>query len=74
MHLVVEVTYSFLNWFRKLLVRFEKKTDNYFTSIHFARIVIVNQLERCQKKCYQSKDSLDAFFGEIFLINSRNVR
>lgn len=38
---VVEVTHSFLNRFRKLLVRFEKKADNYLALIHFACAVIV---------------------------------
>jgi len=38
---VVEVTHSFLNRFRKLLVRFEKKADNYIALVHFAFAVIV---------------------------------
>ena len=38
---VVEVTHSFLNRFRKLLVRFEKKADNYLALVHFAFAVIV---------------------------------
>ncbi len=38
---VVEVTHSFLNRFRKLLVRFEKKADNYLALLHFACAVIV---------------------------------
>jgi len=38
---VVEITDSFLNIFSKLLVRFKKKTDNYFASLHFACPVIV---------------------------------
>jgi len=38
---VVEVTHSFLNRFRKLLVRFEKKSNNYLALIHFACAVIV---------------------------------
>ncbi len=38
---VVEVTHSFLNRFRKLLVRFEKKAENYLALIHFACAVIV---------------------------------
>lgn len=38
---VVEVTHSFFNRFRKLLVRFEKKADNYLALIHFACAVIV---------------------------------
>ena len=38
---VVEVTYSFFNRFRKLLVRFEKKTANYLALLHFACAIIV---------------------------------
>lgn len=38
---VVEVTHSFFNRFRKLLVRFEKKTSNYLALIHFSCAVIV---------------------------------
>ncbi len=38
---VVEVTHSFLNRFRKLLVRFEKKAQNYLALIHFACAIIV---------------------------------
>ena len=38
---VVEVTHSFFNRFRKLLVRFEKKSSNYLALIHFACAVIV---------------------------------
>ena len=38
---VVEVTHFFFNRFRKLLVRFEKKADNYLSLIHFACAVIV---------------------------------
>ena len=38
---VVEVTHSFFNRFRKLLVRFEKKAANYLALIHFACAVIV---------------------------------
>ena len=38
---VVEVTHSFLNRFRKLLVRFEKKAANYLALIHFAFAFIV---------------------------------
>ena len=38
---VVEVTHSFLNRFRKLLVRFEKKSANYLALIQFACAVIV---------------------------------
>jgi len=37
----MEVTHSFLNHFCKLLVRFEKKADNYLALIHFAFAVIV---------------------------------
>ena len=38
---VVEVTHSFFNRFRKLLVRFEKKTSSYLALIQFACAVIV---------------------------------
>ncbi len=38
---VVEVTHSFFNRFRKLLVRFEKKAANYLALIQFACSVIV---------------------------------
>jgi putative transposase len=38
---VVEVTASWLNRFRKLLVRFEKKADNYLALLHFACALIV---------------------------------
>ena len=38
---VVEVTHSFFNRFRKLLVRFEKKAQNYLALIHFACSIIV---------------------------------
>ncbi len=38
---VVEVTHSFLNRFRKLLVRFEKKAANYLALIQFACAIIV---------------------------------
>ncbi len=38
---VVEVTHSFFNRFRKLLVRFEKKADLYLALIHFSCAVIV---------------------------------
>jgi len=38
---VVEVTHSFFNHFRKLLVRFEKKVANYLTLVHFASAIIV---------------------------------
>lgn len=38
---VVEVTHSFFNRFRKLLVRFEKKENNYLALIHFACAIIV---------------------------------
>ena len=38
---VVEALHSFLNRFRKLLVRFEKKAVNYLALIHFACAVIV---------------------------------
>lgn len=38
---VVEVTHSFLNRFRKLLVRFEKKSVNYLALVQFACAIIV---------------------------------
>ena len=38
---VVEVTHSFFNRFRKLLVRFEKKAANYLALVQFACAVIV---------------------------------
>lgn len=38
---VVEVTHSFLNRFRKLLVRFEKKSVNYLALVQFACSIIV---------------------------------
>jgi len=38
---VVEVTHSFFNRFRKLLVRFEKKAANYMALLHLACAVIV---------------------------------
>lgn len=38
---VVEVTHSFFNRFRKLLVRYEKKAANYMALLHFACAVIV---------------------------------
>ena len=38
---VVEVSHSFLNRFRKLLVRFEKSDDSYLGLIHFAFAIIV---------------------------------
>ena len=38
---VVEVTHSFFNRFRKLLVRYEKKAKNYLALIHFACAIIV---------------------------------
>lgn len=38
---VVEVTHSFFNRFRKLLVRFEKKAENYLGLLHFACAIIV---------------------------------
>lgn len=38
---VVEVTHSFFNRFRKLLVRFEKKASNYLALIQFACAIIV---------------------------------
>ena len=38
---VVEVTHSFFNRFRKLLVRYEKKAVNYLALVQFACAVIV---------------------------------
>jgi putative transposase len=38
---VVEVFFSWLNRFRKLLVRFEKKAQNYEALLHFACALIV---------------------------------
>ena len=38
---VVEVTHSFFNRFRKLLVRFEKKAANYLFLLQFACAIIV---------------------------------
>lgn len=38
---VVEVVHSFMNRFRKLLVRYEKKAANYLALVHFACAIIV---------------------------------
>lgn len=38
---VVEVTFSWFNRFRKLLVRWEKKEENYLALLHFACAIIV---------------------------------
>jgi putative transposase len=38
---VVEVCHSWLNRFRKLLVRYEKKDGNYLALLHFACAVII---------------------------------
>ena len=38
---VVEVCHSWINRFRKLLVRFEKKADNYLALVQFACALIV---------------------------------
>ena len=38
---VIEVLHSHMNRFRKLLVRYEKKANNYLALIHFACAVIV---------------------------------
>ena len=38
---VVEVTHSWFNRFRKLLVRFEKKTKSYLALLHLAAAIIV---------------------------------
>lgn len=38
---MVEVTHSFFNHFRKPLVRFEKKSANYLTLIHFTYAIVV---------------------------------
>ena len=37
---VVEVSHSWFNRFRKLLVRFEKKTSSYLALLHFAAAII----------------------------------
>jgi putative transposase len=37
---VVERTASWLNGYRKLLVRFEKKTDNYQALLHLACVLM----------------------------------
>lgn len=42
---VVEVTHSWLNRFRRLLVRWEKKKANYLSMLHFACAII------CWRKC-----------------------
>lgn len=41
---VVERTHSWLNRFRKLLIRWEKKSDNYLALMHFACAIIVYRL------------------------------
>jgi transposase len=38
---VVEACHSWLNRFRKLLVRYEKKKDNYLALLHFACAIIL---------------------------------
>lgn len=38
---VVEVTFSWLNRFRRLLVRWEKKKQNHLALVHFACAIIV---------------------------------
>ena len=38
---VAEVTHSFMNRFRKLLVRYEKKAENYLALVEFACAIIV---------------------------------
>jgi transposase len=38
---VVEVTFSWFNRFRKLLIRWEKKERNYLALLHFACAIIV---------------------------------
>ena len=38
---VVEVCHSWLNRFRKLLVRYEKKTCNYLALLHLACAIII---------------------------------
>ena len=40
---VVEVTHSFFNRFRKLLVRYEKKNTNYLALVQFACAFIANR-------------------------------
>ena len=42
---VVEVTHSWLNRFRRLLVRWEKKKANYLSMLYFACAII------CWRKC-----------------------
>lgn len=37
---VVERTHSWLNRFRRLLIRWEKKVENYLAMLHFARVWI----------------------------------
>lgn len=37
---VVERTHSWLNRFRRILIRWEKKPDNYFAMLHFACALI----------------------------------
>jgi putative transposase len=41
---VVERTHSWLNRFRKLLIRWEKRSENYLALIHFACVIIVYRL------------------------------
>jgi transposase len=38
---LVEVCHSWMNRFRKLLVRYEKKACNYLASLHFACAIII---------------------------------
>ncbi len=40
-HWIVEVTHSFFNRFRKLLVRYEKKAANYMALLQFACLVFI---------------------------------
>lgn len=52
---VVEATHSWLNRFRRLLIRWEKKADNYAALLHLACAVIV------WRRCPLSAD--DDLFG-----------
>lgn len=41
---VVERTHSWFNRFRKLLIRWEKKPENYLALVHFAAVIIAFRL------------------------------
>jgi transposase len=43
---VVERTHSWLNRFRKLMIRWEKKPENYLALMQFACVMIVYRLMR----------------------------